>query len=506
MSQPSTSSRLLPIVAAVPSALAMWVHGFNGSLLRDHAVFFLGGRQWLDGLPPYLGIWDHKGPLVFLPCAVGVGLGRLSGLDELLATRLLFSLFACATASLLYLLCLEILQSRRASLLASALLPCFTLFVVQASSGPNSKILAVFLQVLTLLLCVRGRWFWAGAAGMSGILVWQPNATFLLAALLSACLVERTTRARALAALAPGAVLPLALFALYFSLVGALGPMMDATFFFQLLDLWRPESTRATWVPACLTMTYRAFPTMFLPILLGLASTLLLGALRFRNARAGASFARDPLLPMLLALPLPILFSLIDFQGGADFFVFLPYCCLGLGWFLHRSLPPSLPSLPATAGLLLILLFQSSFSASISRDEGLHSQREVAGALGQELHEGARLLSLGAPQLLALLQRENPNRHPFIISGIDRWMDRQLEGGFQSFIDDVAAYDPDWIALGPTRGPLVLPLLTWVDANYQQDPRFEFAAFKIMTRRESPLTPPADPQSGLPKQEKDQEK
>ena len=41
---------------------------------RDSAVFIYSGQLILDGRTPYIDVWDHKGPLVYLANAFGLAL------------------------------------------------------------------------------------------------------------------------------------------------------------------------------------------------------------------------------------------------------------------------------------------------------------------------------------------------------------------------------------------------------------------------------------------------
>ena len=53
------------------SALVYRQYGFAGPLTRDDAIYLYSGQQMAQGTPPYLSIWDHKGPLA--PMIAGAG-------------------------------------------------------------------------------------------------------------------------------------------------------------------------------------------------------------------------------------------------------------------------------------------------------------------------------------------------------------------------------------------------------------------------------------------------
>src|SRR3712207_9105294 len=43
---------------------------------------------------------------------------------------------------------------------------------------------------------------------------------------------------------------------------------------------------------------------------------------------------RETFAPVLLSLPFPVIWSMMDFQGYPDFFVFIPYVAIGFGGVL----------------------------------------------------------------------------------------------------------------------------------------------------------------------------
>src|SRR3954470_23097808 len=76
--------------------------GVHGGLSRDESIYAYGGQQWADGVPFYVSIFDPKTPLSALLAALGVLSGRAVGIDGLIAVRIVFCAFACATVLALY--------------------------------------------------------------------------------------------------------------------------------------------------------------------------------------------------------------------------------------------------------------------------------------------------------------------------------------------------------------------------------------------------------------------
>ena len=50
------------VLAAILAAAVWAPYGFDGSLLRDDAIYLYAARSLLEGVAPYESIFDHKGP------------------------------------------------------------------------------------------------------------------------------------------------------------------------------------------------------------------------------------------------------------------------------------------------------------------------------------------------------------------------------------------------------------------------------------------------------------
>ena len=80
------------------------LHGFNGMLTRDLAVYSYAGQQVAEGVPPYLGILNRAGPLAHVIPGIGVGIARIGGFDDVLTMRLLFMVIATLCVCAVYVL------------------------------------------------------------------------------------------------------------------------------------------------------------------------------------------------------------------------------------------------------------------------------------------------------------------------------------------------------------------------------------------------------------------
>src|SRR5215471_18734382 len=79
-------------------------YGLNGWLARDPAIYMYGGQQMAQGVPPYVSIFDVRGPLTPILPGIGVIIGRLLHMDDLIAVRIFFLMISALTCVSIYLL------------------------------------------------------------------------------------------------------------------------------------------------------------------------------------------------------------------------------------------------------------------------------------------------------------------------------------------------------------------------------------------------------------------
>ena len=102
-----------PLVFAVGGValLTYALHGFNGMLTRDLAVYSYAGQQVAEGVPPYLGILNRAGPLAHVIPGIGVVIARIGGFDDLFTLRLLFLAIATLCVCAVYVLGRDVFAS-----------------------------------------------------------------------------------------------------------------------------------------------------------------------------------------------------------------------------------------------------------------------------------------------------------------------------------------------------------------------------------------------------------
>ena len=473
---------------------------------RDGALYLYSGQRMAEGVPPYVSVFDHKGPLAPMLAGAGVILSKLLNSDEIMTVRVVFFLMGCLAVISAYLLVSTLFRSQRAGLFAALTFLGFFCFARYATAEPEAKTPMVFFEVLALLLTSQKRWFWAGLCGSLAFLVWQPMVVFPLVTLFLAATQPGGSRSSAVARAASGAGLPVAATAAYFYVEGALYELVNGSILFNLRYLDQEKiSSVAPQLIKPVRAIFEGYTTILIPIVICamltsvVVSLVTLGYLYLPKGPARLSLgnvvSRDAFAPVLLSLPFPVLWSLMDFQGYPDFFVFIPYVAIGFGGFLYfaagrieaadgaslrgvrRSFAPmayaALTAIAVISSLITIHLRAEVSSLDTTgrgpRPGDFTYQKRAASEVRERFGEDAKVVSVGVPQLLVLLRDTNPNPYIFIIRGIDREIAAQTPGGFQGWLRELRAYDPDVIAFGKTTGRYKAELVYWLGSHYQME-------------------------------------
>ena len=151
----------LPLVILVLAALVYSMYGFEGVLLRNYSIYLYSGHPLAEGAPPYVSVFDHKGPLPPMLAGVGVMLSKWLSWDDIYTVRLIFFATGCLTVVAVYLLGKNVFRSQVAGLFAALTFLGFYGYAQPATSGPEPKTPMVLFQTLSLLLATQKRWFWA---------------------------------------------------------------------------------------------------------------------------------------------------------------------------------------------------------------------------------------------------------------------------------------------------------------------------------------------------------
>src|SRR5919199_3130513 len=453
----------LPLLVLFLAVFLYGMYGFDGALPLDYSIYLYSGQRMAEGVPPYVSIFDHKGPLSPMLAGLGVMLSKQLNWDDIYTVRLVFFTVGCLTVVAVYLLGKSLFRSEAAGFFAALTFLGFYAYGYPAASGPEPKTPMVLFETLSLLFASQKRWFWAGFFGCLSFLVWQPMGLFAVIVFVLALSRPKEERYSGVLRALGGIVAPLVASVGYFYYHGALGDLVDGVVLFNALYLTRGEITtapivhRMLWDPSLsqtlsdpsllweqLSGVVLPYITMAVPIVVGLAMIVRLYFLRPYQYR----FA-----PILLSLPVPPLWALIDFALSEDFFVYLPYAAIGFGafaaWAIRRTKTPRLIGALLGAALLGVAIANTFSEVNAPAAEkllgteiDLPQQREGALQIEKRFaQEGLRIASLNSPQVLVLLHRENPNRYLFITAGIDRYIEAKEPGGFEGWLESLEGSD-----------------------------------------------------------------
>ncbi|MDQ3910535.1 MAG: glycosyltransferase family 39 protein [Actinomycetota bacterium] len=492
------------LIFALAAAVSSW-YGLGGGLSRDGAIYLYSGQRMAEGVPPYVSVFDHKGPLAPMLAGAGVMLSKLLDSNDIMTVRVIFYLMGCLAVVSAYLLGSSLFKSQRAGVFAALTFLAFFCFARYATAEPEAKTPMLMFEVLALLFTSQKRWFWAGLCGSLAFLVWQPMVVFPLVTLFLAATQPGGPRSSALSRAISGAGLPVALTVAYFYIEGALYELINGSILFNLRYLDQEKvSSVAPRLIAPVRALFLGYTTIAIPVVICamLAAVVIgsvtLGRLYFPKGPAHVSLgkvaARETFAPILLSLPFPVVWSMMDFQGYPDFFVFIPYVAVGFGGFLYfvterietadgagsggvrnAFVPITFALLTAIAVIssMITIHLRTEISSLDTAGRGPRPgdftyQKRAAAEIRESFGEDARVVSIGVPQVLVLLHDTNPNPYAFVIRGIDREIAYQTPGGFHGWLRELGAYDPDMIAFGPTSGHYKPKLMDWLTSHYQR--------------------------------------
>ena len=471
---------LTALLVSLIAALVFSQYGLDGALNRDHAIYIYSGQQMVQGTPPYVSIFDHKGPMGPLVSGIAVSIGTLLNMDDILVVRITFLVLSSLAVGMLYLLGATLFNSQKVGLLSALTFVGFTGFGIYAASGPLPKTAMVLFGILSLLLIARRKWFWAGICGSLAFLTWQPAAIYLVLAGLLAILQSEPGRPRVRSALSVvcGGLIPIVVVSLYFWYEGALYDLIDGTLLFNFYHLERPPISLLERVLHPIRMVNRGFPYMRLSIFIGffMVVPMYVWRLKLYGSSLVNWIQKDQFSALLLSFAVIAIWSLWEFQYYYDAFVFLPYVAIGFGWLLYLalhgllSIKESGTTLQKLCFLLLcaILVVSAVLNYRAKAENELEEQRQWAQQVEHQFGTDAKIVSIGVPQILVLLHRTNPNRYLFLGAGIENKINATTPGGFEGWLEELERYDPSVIALGGKRGKFEPMLTNWLESHYRK--------------------------------------
>lgn len=430
------------------------LHGYDGQLSRDVAVYAYGGQRVADGVPPYLGLVNRAGPLAHLVPGLAASAADLLDVDDLRAMRVLYTALAAAAVSVTYALGRDLFGSRLAGLAAAVALLSYQGFIDYATYGPREKTLMVLFLLAALLAMRHQRWGTTGFLIGLATLTWQP---VFLAALVGVVVAVglglRTGRVAALIRVAVGGLVPAVVTVAAYAMVGSLREFLDAFLFInarytqEKSFLGRPLGNWQDLV--------EGFGTSLVVLLLGLVAMLTLGARILASRERRQSPAGAAVAGCAAATVISVAWTLKAFNNWPDAFLVLPLAAVGIGG-LAGFLVERLPTRAASTVILTWTVAGSLMAATYAvgaRDTSLREQRADTSAVLALLPPGAQIFSIGAPEPLVLSGQVHPGKYQLFGNGLSDYLEDTRPGGMAGFGRWVGRLEPPVIALGLPREP-----------------------------------------------------
>jgi hypothetical protein len=299
----------VPLLVLVSIAVLLPNHPAGRDVAEDSGVFFYAAQRLLDGGAPYRDIWDHKPPGVYFVDAIGIVIGGQTGvwlvqLASLIAAALVsyralsreFGVAAGLAGSLAWLVALP------------------RLFLSDAAQTSFVEFYALPLQFGALLLfgppLTRSRALGIGALGGAALLLKPTLVGVVLAIGLVTLVRSKRAAVTPLVLIALGALVPLAIVALWAAGRGVLGEMLDqAVVYNRAYAGFAPLSDRIDAVLSGLRLTLPS----------GLA---VVAVVAWLYAIASRRFSPMLVAVALVALPLEIVLST---WGRGYHYYFIPW-------------------------------------------------------------------------------------------------------------------------------------------------------------------------------------
>jgi hypothetical protein len=502
--------RNLILIAFVIGATVVLIHRpFSRPEGGDPAIYDYIAQSIVRGQLPYRDVVDIKGPGAPYLSAAAMLTGKLMGVRDVTAVRMLNVVMVGLLSSLTFLVAQLYLRSRAAGLIAFMVPLMRYQFVEFMMEGTQPKLPMIMFGMLALVMIARDRPFWAGFCSMLSCLCWQPGLMFTgVAFLLFSRYLSSWRDLRALKVVL-GAIIPLAAVLTYFYARGGLADLWawTITYNYSVFGPDAEQSIRAASSHLWITIrrTFERDTVLVILAAIGLLEFLterVLDKFKQRGRLTSPDLFRDAVLfPPLVYLA----FSLINFQGGPDSIPFFPFIGIFAGWAIvrfagllasissRRSIMPEVrPSvrpivrldvlLPviAVAAMFALLLFRAVTYRPGERT--LQEQYAAIGPVSELLGPEDRIYIHGSAEILVLLNRPNLNPYVFLDWGADDFAAQRESVRFETIIDRMEAQAPKLVSISRLRKVTHrADFEGWLDQHYQKLDGYYYE--KIMIRR-----------------------
>jgi hypothetical protein len=471
----------------------------------DEAGYDYIAQCILRGQIPYRDVVDSKAPLGMYLSALAMATGRVFGVQDVIAVRLLYAAFSGILCAIIYLVAESYFESRLAGAIAFLVPLLSGQFVLMMAGGTRPKIPLIIFGLLTLLLIARDKPFLAGLCSMLACLCWQPGLAFTGIGFLMFSQYLTSWRDRRAIRVLLGAAIPLAFVLSYFWFAGALRDLWLWTIHYNY-SVYLPEGNESAATSAALTwkLVRESFAANGIWLKLSMAGALLYLIeriwirVRERKLTTITNVWRDALLmPPLVHLA----FCIVNWPGPDNLIPFLPFIGLFAGYCvvtlariiaaipvvrLNAFATRAIGWAPAVPLILLVLsVVHNARGYQIGPGRTLGDQQAAFKPVSDILGPDDKIYVHGTAQLLVFMNRANLNPYIFLPYGKDEYIASRRPGGFKAFIDEMDAEAPKVIALSRLRtiwhGD---DLLNWVEKRYVRLPITDFAHNGVYIRKE----------------------
>lgn len=442
---------LVPVVGGI-SLLVYALHGIDGKLSRDLAVYGYAGQQFADGVPAYEGILNRAGPLAHMVPGVGALAARLLGLEDLTGMRLLYLLISVACTCVVYLFARDLFDSRTAALCTAFAFLTFGAFIEYASYGPREKTPMTLFLLCSLWAAYRRRWVgagvWLGLATLTLQIVFPVGA----AAILVQALAVRGERIRALVRTAVGGLVVLAVFIGYFTIVGALDDFIEG--FWRINARYTQPSAFTDDVAGNWHNLQYGYAASLWVAVAGIVAILAFSLLAVRPGYRERHPSAVGVAALGAATAVALVWTLREYDSWPDAMLVLPTAAFGIGVLaaeVEARVQVRWARPAALAWVLVAAVLATSFSVG-ERNHGLVAQRSNVKATLRKL-PSATILAVNSPQALVLSGKTNPIRYQMFSSGMNDYLDDTLPGGLAGLAERIGRVRPTLITFGNGNVP-----------------------------------------------------
>jgi len=469
----SPASRVAPFIVVVVVSIAaylpyqFWKRPSSG----DRANWDYIAQVIVRGGVPYRDVVNIKTPLSAYIAAGAIVVTRPFGLRDVIAIRVCYTLLAALTVGVTLLVAEAFLKSHRIALIAAIIMMGIDLFGSVNSDGVQPKTPMILFGLLALWLMIKGQPFASGFFGMLSALSWQPGLLFVGAGALGFSRYLTNWRDRKAARLVAGALLPLAVFVLYFWFKGALRDFYSWNFDFNLtVNAPRNLRTAAGVVDRFERLLKNGYRPERIYFCLAIAGLIRFCFLEYRRARQygwRALLERAPTHAVVIAPAVYFIFCTINIQGGADFIPLLPFiaifAAIAIVWFLdllcesiiekrfHWPARPARSTAIIAAGALIFIFSVCDIVGTKVPFPTLNDQQGEVDEMVSHLSPGDLIYVHGLAELLVLSNRANADPHFILDRGKDNYLDEIEPGGFEGWLDRLKGMRPRVVAIDRTK-------------------------------------------------------